>query len=258
MKSQYTFLSLYKGEHYKTKRNFALYFILGFPLFITLCVLAYILYKSSDGVAMPFNPWTTILARYIFGFYSFYPLITSILCYSLCDMEYKNDSFKQLFTLPFSKKSIFGAKVLYLAEIVFLSSFISFASYLASGYFLSYAIPEMNFQNYEILATASIVFTKIFICLLAIGLIQYCLSLLFKSFVVPVGIACFMTIFSAVLYTNWKFDFLVPYCSLYNAQIGLFKGVTEFNKYDIAGIAYVPVLLIIGYFIMKKRSVNTK
>lgn len=258
MKNQYTFSSLLIGEHYKTKRNFAVFTMLAFPLLIALIVMAYLIYKSADGVTMPFNPWIGVLGNGIFGFYSFYPLITAILCYSLCDMEYKNDSFKQLFTLPFTKKSIFGVKILFLAEIILLSSFIAFISFLGTGMLLGYAIPDYEFQNYAIIGTASLFFTKIFLFLLAVAVIQYCLSLLFKSFVIPVGIACFMTIFSVVLQSLWEKSYLIPYCSIYNTLNSFYRGTLAFDKYDIFCIVYIIVLSVAGYYIMKMRSVNTK
>lgn len=260
MKNQYTFLSLLKGEHYKTKRNFALFLIIAFPLFISICVTAYLIYKSGEvDMAIPgINPWTFLLGRYIFGFYNFYPLITAILCYSLCDMEYKNDSFKQLFTLPFSKKMIFATKMIYLTEIILISSIIAFASYMASGLLLSHVAPQYNFQQFDVLGIAGIFFTKIFLYLLAVAFIQYCLSLMFKSFVVPVGIACFMTIFSAILSVLWDLNYLIPYCSIYDILQGFYKGSVEFNKYDVVCIAYVAILSVVGYYIMKKRSINTK
>ncbi|MDR1632762.1 MAG: ABC transporter permease [Dysgonamonadaceae bacterium] len=47
----------------------------------------------------------------------FYPIVISILYYSLCSMEYRNDNYKLLFTLPVREINLYSAKILYLIEI---------------------------------------------------------------------------------------------------------------------------------------------
>lgn len=261
METQYKFTSLLKSEHYKVKRNPAILIMLLFPFIVTLLASLYILYKSGEnttGEIFGYNPWLLLLGRYSFSFHIIYPILVAILCYSLCDMEYKNDNFKLLFTLPYTKGRIYTAKLLFLFEIILISVLIAYASFMLSGFILSYIIPQLSFQDYDIRAIAFFYFSHLFICILSVGLIQYSLSLIFKSFVFPIGFACFTTIFSMIIIDNWDYSYLVPFCLLFKSTNDFFKEITSLNPFDYSCMTYICVFIFIGYMIFKRITWKTK
>lgn len=115
-----SFFTILKSEHYKLRFNIAIWLFLLFPLFMTLCIDIYVLFKHADAVNNPtitfdYNPWVWVLGRYIFDFYALlYPILAAILSYSLCDVEYKNYGFRLLFTRPISKLTIYSSKMVFL------------------------------------------------------------------------------------------------------------------------------------------------
>lgn len=244
-----SFYSMLKAEHYKTKRNSGILLILLFPLLITIFVDIYLIYKYSDVHQYAYNPWTTLLGRYIFSFYAFlYPLILAIFCYSFCEIEYKHNSIKQLFTLPVSKQKIFFAKITLLIEIVLISVLIGYFLFLLSGYFMSYLLPEYNFQNYDSRLIIATFFFKMFLASTAIVLIQFFLSLTFNNFTVPVGIACFGVVFMLVA-GNWKYIDLVPYSFISKNNSDFFQGSTKImNKIELISLLYILFFIISSYW----------
>jgi hypothetical protein len=128
------FLSLFKGEFYKTKRNMGRWMLFFFPVIITLCVDMYIFIHAKEiENNRGYNPWIYLLGRYIFQFYALlYPIIAAIFCFSYCDAEYKNNNLNDLFTLPASKTNIFYAKILYLIENLFVSLLLAYGLFLLS------------------------------------------------------------------------------------------------------------------------------
>ena len=200
-----SFFTILKSEHYKLRFNIAIWLFLLFPFFITLYIDVYILFKHADAVNNPaitfdYNPWVWLLGRYIFEFYSLlYPILAAVLSYSLCDVEYKNYGFRLLFTRPVSKVTVYSSKIVFLLEIIFISSLIGYLTFLLSGFALDKLLPGYKFSSYNVNTLMASYFSYLFIALSAVSFIQYNLSLIFKSFVLPIGFASLMTIF-----TRWR------------------------------------------------------
>ena len=243
-----SFLSILKAEHYKTKRNLGIILILLFPLFITVFVDLYLVYKYTDVYQYTYNPWTTLLGRYIFSFYSFmYPLIIAIFCYSLCDIEYKHNNIKQLFTFPIAKSKIYLAKSILLIEVILISVLIAYFLFMLSGYVMSYTMQEYNFSNYDSRIIIATFFFKMFIASIAIAFIQFLLSLIFNNFTVPIGVACFGVVFMLIA-SRWEYIYLVPYASIWGSCSTFFEGSTELiTKVEFFNLVYLLLFLFLCY-----------
>nr|WP_297169242.1 ABC transporter permease [uncultured Dysgonomonas sp.] len=250
-----SFLSLLKSEYFKARYNSGVWLMLFFPLLITTGINIYIYIKADHAILdstiiFDYNPWQFILGRYTFQLYSMlYPIISSILCYSLCDMEYKNNGFKLLFTLPTNKRMIYTSKLIVLFEIIFLSICIAYLLFLFSGYLMSYFLPGYGFQDYDVRKIILIYFSSLYIGIIAICMIQYTLSLLFKSFVLPIGIGCMGTMFCLIA-QRWQYIDYVPYNIGWKAFNGFFSEL-NFN-FEYTNIVYILVFIVIGYYLFQR------
>ena len=259
MKKSNSFLSILKAEHYKTKRNLGILLILLFPLFITVFVDLYLVYKYSDIYQYAYNPWTTVLGRYILSFYSFmYPLIIAIFCYSLCDIEYKHNNIKQLLTLPIAKHKIYLAKSVLLIEVILISVLSAYFLFILSGYVMSHTMQEYNFQNYDSRIIIATFFFKMLITSIALAFIQFLLSLTFNNFTIPVGIACFGVVFMLIA-GRWEYIDMIPYASIWEGYSAFFQGSTELiTKSEIINLAYILLFSLLCYWsftnLIKKKN----
>lgn len=249
MKQSNSILSVLKAEHYKTKRNLGVLLILLFPLFLTIFIDLYLVYKYTDVQQYAFNPWTSILGRYVFSFYAFmYPLIIAIFCYSLCDIEYKHNNIKQLFTLPVAKQKIFLAKIILIVELILISVLMAYFLFMLSGYIMSYAMQDYSFQNYDSRIIIATFFFRMFIASISIAFIQFFLSLRFNNFTVPVGIACFGIVFILIA-SNWEYIDLIPYASIMKANSAFFQGSTKLiTNIELINSAYIIIFLSLCYW----------
>ena len=254
-----SFFTILKSEHYKLRFNIAIWLFLLFPLFMTLCVDIYVLFKHADAVNNPtitfdYNPWVWVLGRYIFGFYALlYPILAAILSYSLCDVEYKNYGFRLLFTRPMSKVTVYSSKIVFLLEIIFISSLIGYLTFLLSGFALDKLLPGYKFSSYNVNTLMASYFSYLFIALSAVSFIQYNLSLIFKSFVLPVGFAGFMTIFG-IIAQNKDYIYLIPYSTLWRLNYGFYNGTISFSKGEYVNIAFVLFFIIISFFVFIRKK----
>ena len=254
-----SFFTILKSEHYKLRFNIAIWLFLLFPLFMTLCIDIYVLFKHADAVNNPtitfdYNPWVWVLGRYIFDLYALlYPILAAILSYSLCDVEYKNYGFRLLFTRPISKLTIYSSKMVFLLEINFISFLIGYLTFLLSGFALDKLLPGYKFSSYNVNTLMVSYFSYLFIALSAVSFIQYNLSLIFKSFVLPIGFASLMTIFG-IIAQNKDYAYLIPYSTVWRLNHCVYSGIINFSKSEYASIAYVPFFIVISFFVFIRKK----
>jgi lantibiotic transport system permease protein len=241
------FINSFQSEWLKTKRSLAFWMVIigGFftPLIVIIARLVnhdklpeiYLddefwikLWKSSwESMAIFFLPLGAILAT---------SLITQI--------EYKNNTWKQLHTLPLSYTIIFFAK---LAVVILLM--LQFFLLFNIGIYLSAVIPELLVSGvpYPAAPVPYMFFLReniyFFIDCLPIVALQYLISLRFKNFLVPVGLG-FVFWVGSLAALPWKYGFVVPYT----------YGMYNYLKYGAPGKAAIPLvdihIMAIGYFLV--------
>jgi len=129
----------------------------------------------------------------------------------ITQIEYKNNTWKQLHATPQRVFTIFSAK--FLAIVIMLGEvFVLFNV----GIYLSAVIPSILFSSipyptapipYQNFLNANI---NLFLDCLPILALQYLISLQFRNFLVPVG-AGFVIWFLGVGILSWEYSYLLPY-----------------------------------------------
>lgn len=139
-------------------------------------------------------------------------LVTSL----ITQLEFKNNTWKQLHTAPQPFAVVFFAKLLVIL-IMLLQFFVLFTI----GIYLCGIIPAVFNKNlpYPADGFPVLLFAKgslgFFVASLPVVSLQYLVSLVSKNFVVPVGVG--MALFIAGLIgVKWKYGYLIPYsyCAL--------------------------------------------
>lgn len=129
----------------------------------------------------------------------------------IAQLEYRNNTWKQLHTTPQGFTNIFAAKLL-----VVLLMLVEVFALFNVGVYLSAVIPSLLFSGVPY-PTAPIPFRDLwaanvnfFVDCLPIVALQYLLSLQFRNFLVPVG-AGFAIWFLGVGLLSWEYSYLFPY-----------------------------------------------
>lgn len=129
----------------------------------------------------------------------------------IAQIEYKNNTWKQLHVTPQNFTTIFFAKFLVIL-IMLAEVFVLFNL----GLYLSAAIPALIFGDvpypaapipWRAFGAANVNF---FVDCLPILALQYLLSLQFKNFLVPVGVG-FAVWFLGIGLLSWEYSYLFPY-----------------------------------------------
>lgn len=250
------FYRAFSSEHYKLSKNRQLFWVLLFPVLIILMVDAYIAYevgRAGTADSLP-NPWKLLLGRYVFQFfYLIYPVLIAIFVYACCEVEYKNNNYKILFTLPLSKANIFFSKALFILLVVLLSVLLSYLFFLVSGYAMSQFFPELGFQNFDYREVIFYTFLKLFITLSAIAMVQLALSLLVRSFMLPMGLNMFMVVFSSIVASKNFSDF-IPFTGSIKSLTNIMSENNSFARLDYSNIVMVVLFLMLSFYLFRRKG----
>lgn len=208
------FINSFQSEWLKKKRSLASWLVIVGAFFTpSIVLLARI--KNADKLSALYvadDFWLKLWTQAWESMAAFLLPIGIILAVSLItQIEYKNNTWKQLHATPQWFLTIFAAKflviVIMLAEVFVLFNI---------GIYLSAVIPSILFRNlpYPAAPIPYLVFLKanlnFFLDCLPILALQYLISLQFKNFLVPVG-AGFVIWFLGVGLLAWEYSYLFPY-----------------------------------------------
>ncbi|MFY0256360.1 ABC transporter permease [Chitinophaga sp. 30R24] len=248
-----TFLHSFRSEWLKRRRTAALWLTLIGGGFIPVIILGQRFYSMntlhSDNASG--NIWET-LYHSCWQHMAFFLLpMGVILATSLvAQLEYRNNTWKQLHTTPQPLPTIFLAKLGVI--LVMLSQFFLLFNV---GIYLTGIIPALLVKGVpfpqEPFPLVPFLYgnAKFFLACLPVVALQYLLSLQFRNFLLPIGAGLGMYI-AGMIAIHWKYAIFIPY--VYSAYCLM---ETQYGpRIYIYSCAYFLLFSILGYilFITKK------
>ena len=212
-----TFINSLQSEWLKKRHTAAAWIILICAFFMPLFILVIRLtsYDNTYQEASNTHIWQVMHYRNWVAMGMFLLPLTLILFTSLItNIEYKNNTWKQIHTTPQSFTTIFFVKLMVIMGMV-LQLFLLFNL----GIYLSTIIPSLVYKGipFPLEPFPFIKYLKsslyFFIDCLPVLALQYLLSLRFKNFLVSIGIG-FALLVVSLLSLNWKYGYIVPYIYL--------------------------------------------
>lgn len=209
------FLKVLKSESIKRRGSSLNWLIFGGSFFIPLVILISRLVKhqqtimqnSSEGVWMKlFNLNWQYMAILLL------PMGIALATSLLNQIEYRNNTWKQLMVMPVSLSSLFLSKYITLLYIL-VQYFVLFTL----GIYLTGLIPALIYSDViypqEQFPVSEFVkkSTEYFIDCLPIVAIQFLLSFHIRNYIVSIGIG-FMLLIGSLIAMNWESGYLLPYC----------------------------------------------
>ena len=238
------FIYSFQSEWLKKKRNLASWLVVIGAFFTPGIIIIYSLVYSSKlhTASIAANYWTMLWENSWESMSIFLLPMGVILATSLItQIEFRNNTWKQLHTLPQNMTTIFFVKLAVII-VMMLQFFILFNI----GFYLSGVIPCLLVKgvSYPKASIPYFVFLKddmlYFIDCLPIIALQYLISLQFKNFLVPIGVGIVLWILSVAVF-RWQYGYVIPYtyCGFFYLQ--------NIGKLHLR----MPVhLLAFGYFIV--------
>lgn len=256
-----SFIISTKAELIKTKRSASFWLsLIGSAVIPLIFFLIYVL-EPKNASRFQVKPWELHFTQGWQAFAAFLlPMFVILICSLIPQIEFKNNTWKQVFASPQSVGNIYFSKYLSII-IMILFLFLMFNIFML----LSGIVPNLFYSKYTFLkssidwvALLKLNF-KTFVSLLGIISIQYWIGLRFRNFIVPIGIGLGLLVSSMIL-LPWEHVDKLPYAfPLRTFMTSITKSKNELTgpllqNHELNSIGYFIFFTIVAFLDMRFRK----
>lgn len=247
------FFQVFRSEWLKKKGSIAGWLVFAGAFFVPLVnTLLFIFYPERllPAHADPSQFWLVLFTRsWNSMVLLFLPLGIVLATSMLCQLEYKNNAWKQVHTAPIRFSEIYFSKLLVIL-VMLAQLFVLFnVGIYASGVIPSFFHTELIFPDYPIpvmhILTENL---NYFFVAVPMILLQYMLSMHFRNFVIPLGVGLVLVVLG-ITAISWEHNYMIPslYPFLYHLTANQ-PGTPPFNVLQWTSVASV-LLLAAGFLL---------
>lgn len=188
------------------------------------------------------------------------PLGAVLLTSLLTQLEFKNNTWKQVHTLPLRLSTIYFTKLSVILVMLLQFILLFTVGVLISGYLPALLTgTKIQALSFSLIGQFLNEDLSYFICLLPIVVSQYTISLFYKNFLVPVGIG-FIGWVSALSMLSWRYALIFPYTYVIQRYLhstgkgGLTVSVTGLTYISLAWFILITVTGYLLYQLKKEKG----
>lgn len=242
-----------RSEIVKTRGTAPLYFTLGAAAFAPFMSMLDII---LDGVSAEhkhdiFNEM--LITKFQMTGLVALPIFLILVCTLLPQVEFKNNTWKQVLTSPQTKANVFAAKFINVQLLILVFLITNLLLMVLCAGILHLMDPALHVFN-QPLNGYNVLMARLntYLGLLAICCIQFWLGIKFKNFIIPIafGIACW---FAGTILVMQSFELAAYFPYSFHAY-GKFPDYDPTNNtVGWTSLVYAIVFLIIGFLDFRKR-----
>lgn len=249
----------YRAELLKTKRTSSFWLsLLGAGFIPAIFLMAYLLKPESAAKNMQAAPWNVHFYmgwKALSGF--LLPMFVVLLCALLPQIEYRNNTWKQVYASPQTYGQIYFSKLLTIHTMLLFffvayNVFMLLTGVVAAMVHHQFTFLKSGFEWGKLLALN----VKVYVSTLGIAAIQYFLSLRFKNFIVPVGIGLGLLIAATIAHAfGWEYIYEVPFAHPNLTLEWVNKPATYWlQPHEWNALVYCMVFTIVGFYDIRYRK----
>lgn len=242
------------AELQKLKNTLAIVVAIALPLFIAF--LSFVIYISEGHklVIAGTNPWQ----GYIYHLQKFWaglllPLTIILEASLINSIEHSNNMWKQIYTLPISKSSVYLYKLLSFIFLNILTA-VSLTFFVQMfGYLLIMIKPELGFDAPSFPVENLLLSLKMMLASSAIIGFQFFLSFYFRSFIIPMVIGFCLMVGTGIA-SSWKYIEFLPYA--YPSLSTNRHDAGIWDLYITIALLSLAILSAAGFYVSSKREIS--
>lgn len=248
----------------KLRRTAALRLTLLSGLFPVLIAFLIFFFKGAVIMKAGGSPWPRfIMAAWQTAGTLLLPLFVVLLASLVVNVETKATAWKHLFAQPVGRGAVFASKLLLLLALNAVALLLFVVVLLGAGFLLGVVRPKLGFQLHAVPLTPILwMLGRTYIATLGLLAVQYVVSLLWRSFVVPVGVGMGAVVATIAL-LSWEHVDKIPYAaplgtsaSLQMTKAGALQTVHELLKHEWYSLGWFAGVLVVGYVLLYRRPVT--
>ena len=194
-----------RSELIKLNRTSALYLCLVVAALMPVLLL---IDHSADSEKSSLikDPWNIYFLEGWQGLvFVLFPMFIMLVCTLLPQMEYKNNTWKQVLSSPQSIASVFFSKFIIIHILIIVFMFVFNFLMVVSVLLLDYFNPAVQLFKHNLdLKQFLVSNAKLYLSILSLSAIQFWAGMRFKNFIVPIGIGLVFWIASGMLVFEYK------------------------------------------------------
>lgn len=244
-----------QSEFIKSKRTFALTGIILMPLTIGIVSFLIFYLKSDYFAATETNMWL-LFGGNVFGILTglLLPFFIIVVSFANSNLETRADAWKNLFTLPVPKSTVYTAKFIFNLLQIAVSLILLCLIIFADGYLLSIVKPELRFQDYNESALIISFFVKVFISMIGLYSIQSAINILWNDFIKSVGLG-FLLAVTGLMLTGWSNGYLFAYSLPGKIAQQFYKeDAIIFNREAFSSLCWGILFFAAGFWLVKRKT----
>ena len=249
-----------QSERIKVKRSAAFYLCFIVAAIVPAIQFLDALTEYDGGTELQKLPMDKYFGngQQVFNFI-FLPLFIILISTLLVQIEYRNNTWKQVLTSPQKMSNVFLSKfiILHLFIIIFIATFLTLV--LGGSYIINLLQPDL-FEGEFNLQKILLGNWKAYISIFGISAIQFWLALRFKNFIAPLAIGFCLWIMAPVMLfqLHWPFAPYYPYSfPIQLAGMSEMKVKPDIPFIHMLSIAYGLFFLAMAFVEFKIRRVKT-
>ena len=247
-----------RAEMIKNRRGAAFWMcLIGSSFIPPIFFLTYVLKPERNYSRMAAHPWEVHFQSGWQAFSLFLlPMFVILSCSLIVQVEYRNNTWKQVFSSPLSLGNIFFSKYLSILCMILFMLVMFNVFLLAAGVFTDLIYPRYTFLEQPVDWGAAIKMNiRSFISLMGIIAFQYWLSLRFRNFIVPVGIGLTLLVATMVM-MPWVHIDKVPYAFAFLSytKSGAPSGAEFPASHEINSVLYFLLFTLVAFADMRFRK----
>ncbi len=247
-----------RSEILKTKRTASFYLTLVGAAIVPAIFLLNVLI-DDDGIDAtrkdPLNALFKLLSE--MNGVAFFPWFIILICTLLPQIEYRNNTWKQVFASPQTKANVFIARFMniHLLMLLFLvaTHLFMFLTIVA----VNFIEPSLNvFKSSLNGSTVLINAANVYIIMLAVCAIQFWIGLRFKNFIAPIGIGLALWLTGTLLVLEYKSSLANYFPYSFHAFQMSSKLQPLIPQIAWTSLGYALLFLIIGFLDFRRRVIT--
>lgn len=251
-------ISLAGTEWLKTKRTSSVWLtVLGAGFIPALLILAFLNKPAGNVEYLGNSIWLKFIGDAWQAENSFlFPMYVILICSLVTQVEYRNNTWKQVFASPVSISNVYLSKLINILMLVSLF-FILFNIFLF-GAALIVSLVNSNFKflsspvPWKAWLTINV---KTFVAVLGITSIQYWISMRFRNFILSIGVGLALLVLGLLGHGRWDGEYLFPY-AYPMLTLKTFTQTTSsfFTRHEWLSLLWFGAMVIAGLVNTKGRK----
>ncbi len=185
-----------------------------------------------------------------------FPIFIILLCTLLPQIEYKNNTWKQVLASPQPKADVYLAKFFNIQLLIFVFLVANQLLMFVAGIILHFIEPSLHVLNQPI-NTHDAVMSKVnsYTALLALCAIQFWLGLRFKNFIIPIATGIGLW-FTGTIFVMQRLDLAAYFPYSFHAYGSFPRYNPLFNDAAWTSFVYAVLFLVIGFLEFRRKTVH--